>query len=152
MAEALQHISISRVHIQLLLLLLTLSRRSFSKTERNATRHDSSGGVMKQDSFGSGRVRSGERRSLPDSTQASLFFRSALTIAPFTAHFVLPAEVLEQALLSLDKLSENSLAKKKLRCRIQETTNIFFRVSSGATYYERDKMNAITRGIHNNLI
>ena len=80
------------------------------------------------------------------------FFRSARTIAPFTAHFVLLAEVLEQALLSLDKLSENSLAKKKLRCRIQESTNIFFRVSSGATYYERDKMNAITRGVHNNLI
>ena len=54
---------------------------------------------------GSGRVGSGECHSLPDSTQALLFFRSALTIAPFTEHFVLPAERLEQAMLSLDMLS-----------------------------------------------
>ena len=63
-------------------------------------------------------------------------------------HFVLLAELLEQAVLSFDNLS-----KKKLRCRIQETKkNIFFSVSSEATYYERDKMNAITCSIHNNLI
>ena len=75
---------------------------------------------MKRESFGSGRARSGERRSLPDSTQASLFFRLALTIAPFTVHFW-TAELLEQAALLLDKLS-----KKKLRCRIQETTTYIF--------------------------
>ena len=73
---------------------------------------------MKRESFGSGRVRSGERRSLPDSTQASLFFRFAQTIASLTVHFVLLAE---QAVLLLDKLS-----KKKLRCRIQETTTFIF--------------------------
>ena len=56
---------------------------------------------MKRESFGSGRVRSGERRSLPYSTQASLFFRFAQTIAPFTVHFVLLAELLEQAVLLL---------------------------------------------------
>ena len=33
---------------------------------------------------GSGRVGSGESRSLPVPTQASLFFRSAVTIAPLT--------------------------------------------------------------------
>ena len=76
---------------------------------------------MKRESFGSGRVKSGERRSLPDPTQVSLFFRFALTIAPFTVHFVLLAELLEQAVLLLDKLS-----KKKLRCRVQETTTYIF--------------------------
>ena len=38
---------------------------------------------------GSGRVGSGERLSLPNSTQAALFFRSAVAIAPLTMHFVL---------------------------------------------------------------
>ena len=36
-----------------------------------------------------GWVGSGERLSLPNSTQASLFFRSAVAIAPLTMHFVL---------------------------------------------------------------
>ena len=54
---------------------------------------------------GSGRVGSGERLSLPNSTQASLFFRSAVAIAPFTVHFVLLAHRLKQAMLSLDRLS-----------------------------------------------
>ena len=39
----------------------------------------------------------------------------------FTVHFVFLAELLEQAVLSLDNLS-----KKKLRCRIQETTKYIF--------------------------
>ena len=34
---------------------------------------------------GSGRVGSGERRSLPNSTQASLFFRSAVAILLWTS-------------------------------------------------------------------
>ena len=66
---------------------------------------------MKRESFGSGWVKSGERRSLPDDQ----------TIAPFTVHFVLPAELLEQAVLLLDKLS-----KKKLRCRVQESKTYIF--------------------------
>ena len=41
-------------------------------------------------------------------TQASLFFRSAVTIAPFTVHLVLPAERLEQAMLSINKLSKKN--------------------------------------------
>ena len=56
---------------------------------------------------GSGRVVSrsvqvepGERCSLPDWTLASLFFRSAVTIAPLNGLFVLPAEGFEQAMLS----------------------------------------------------
>ena len=57
---------------------------------------------------GSGWVASGERRSLLDSTQASLFFRSAVTIVPFTVHFVLQHERLEQAMLSLNKLSKKN--------------------------------------------
>ena len=32
---------------------------------------------------------------LPESTQAALLFRSALTIAPFAVHFILLAESLE---------------------------------------------------------
>ena len=58
---------------------------------------------------GSGWVGSGERRSLLDSTQASLFlFGSAVTIVPFTVHFVLQYERLEQAMLSLSKLSKKN--------------------------------------------
>ena len=56
---------------------------------------------------GSGWVGSGERRSLLDSTQASLFlFGSDVTIVPFTVHFVLQYELFEQAMLSLSKLSK----------------------------------------------
>ena len=65
---------------------------------------------------GSGRVVSGsvqvepdERCSLPDWTLASIFFRSAVTIAPLIGLFVLPAEGFEQAMLSLDKLSQKKL-------------------------------------------
>ena len=64
----------------------------------------------------------------PDSTQASLFFRSALTIAPFTEHFVLLAERLEQATLSLDKLSIKAVMQTSSECYRH-----FLRVSSGAT-------------------
>ena len=85
------------------MLLQAFSSHSFSKTERNGTRHNSSGGMKNGGGFG--RVGSGECHSLPDSTQALLFFRSALTIAPFNEHFVLPAERLEQAMLLLDMLS-----------------------------------------------
>ena len=57
-----------------------------------------------------GRIGLGERRSLPDSTQALLFFCSAVTIAPLTGHFVLLAERLKQAVLSLNKLSKKKKA------------------------------------------
>ena len=90
------------------MLLQAFSSYSFSKTERNGTQHNSSGVVKNEGGLGrvgSGRVGSGECHSLPDSTQALPFFRSALTIAPFTEHFVLPTERLEQAMLSLDMLS-----------------------------------------------
>ena len=51
-------------------------------------------------------VEPGECSSLSDWTLASLFFRSAVTIAPLIRLFVLPAEGFEQAMLSLDKLSQ----------------------------------------------
>ena len=61
---------------------------------------------------GSGWVGSGERRSLLDSTQASLFlFGSDVTIVPFTVHFVLQYERFEQAMLSLSKLSKKKINK-----------------------------------------
>ena len=54
---------------------------------------------------GSGRIGLGR---VLNSTQpkSHFFFRSALTIVPFTVHFVLQYEGLEQAMLSLDKLSK----------------------------------------------
>ena len=106
---------------------------------------------MKRESFGSGQVRSGERRSLPDSTQASLFFRFAQTIAPFTVHFVLLAELLEQAVLLLEKV-----VKEKAPMQSTRNYNIYFFesvVEPLITKEEsRDKMNAITCGTHNKLI
>ena len=96
------------------MLLQAFSSYSFSKTERNGTRHNSSGVV--KNGGGLGRVGSGECHSLPDSTQALLFFRSALTIAPFTEHFVLPAERLEQAMLSLDMLSIKAVMQTTTDC------------------------------------
>ena len=59
----------------------------------------------KREKFGSGWVGSGERRSLPDSTSVYLFFRSIVTIAPFTVRLVLLAELLQLTVLSLEKLS-----------------------------------------------
>ena len=82
-----------------------------------------------------GRVGSGELRSLPESTQASLFFRSALTIAPFIVHFVLLVERLKQALLSLDKLSKTK--KRAVMQNARDYHIYFLRVSRGATYYEK---------------
>ena len=82
MNQAVKHVYVSKAQSKLVLSSLAFSRCSFSKTERNGTRQDSSGGVEKR--VGSGRVGSGESRSLPVPTQASLFFRSAVTIAPLT--------------------------------------------------------------------
>ena len=79
-----------------------------------------------------GRIGSGERRSLPDSTQAPFFFRSALSFAPFTVHFVLLTERLKQAILSVNKLS-----KKAVMQNTKDYNIYFLRVSCGATYYER---------------
>ena len=59
---------------------------------------------------GSGRIGLGRVGWTPFLTRLdpslTFFFRSALTIVPFTVHFVLQYEGLEQALLSLDKLSK----------------------------------------------
>ena len=87
MNQAVKHVYVSKAQSKLVLSSLAFSRCSFSKTERNGTRQDSSGGVEKRvgsGRVGSGRVGSGESRSLPVPTQASLFFRSAVTIAPLT--------------------------------------------------------------------
>ena len=92
MTQAVKHVYVSKAQSKLVLSSLAFSRCSFSKTERNGTRQDSSGGVEKRVGSGrvgsgrvvSGRVGSGESRSLPVPTQASLFFRSAVTIAPLT--------------------------------------------------------------------
>ena len=58
------------------------------KTKRNGTQQGSSGGVKNQVGALSSRVESGKRRSLPVSTQASLFFRCAMAVAQLTLHFV----------------------------------------------------------------
>ena len=97
MTQAVKHVYVSKAQSKLVLSSLAFSRCSFSKTERNGTRQDSSGGVEKRvgsgrvssgrvgsGRVGSGRVGSGESRSLPVPTQASLFFRSAVTIALLT--------------------------------------------------------------------
>ena len=97
MTQAVKHVYVSKAPSKLVLSSLAFSRCSFSKTERNGTRQDSSGGVEKRvgsgrvssgrvgsGRVGSGRVGSGESRSLPVPTQASLFFRSAVTIALLT--------------------------------------------------------------------
>ena len=62
---------------------------------------------------GSGRVQVGSGRGgwtlFFTRLDSSLnFFRSAVTIAPLIGLFVLPAEGFEQAMLSLDKLSQKS--------------------------------------------
>ena len=82
MTQAVKHVYVSKAPSKLVLSSLAFSRCSFSKTERNGTRQDSSGGVEKRvgsgrvssGRVGSGRVGSGESRSLPVPTQASLFF------------------------------------------------------------------------------
>ena len=103
---------------------------------------------------GSGWVGSGERCSLLDSTQASLFlFGSAVTIVPFTVHFVLQYERLEQAMLSLNKLPKNNNNNNNNNYNNNNNNNnnnnkavmqnkshhyrYFLRVSSGTTYYEK---------------
>ena len=116
----------------MLLLSQAFSRRSCSKTKRNGTQQDTSGGVKKWVGAVSGRVESGKRRSLHVSTQASLFFRCTIAIAQITVHFVLLAERLEQAVLSLDKLSIKSVMQNT-----SDYCRYFLRVSGGATYYER---------------
>ena len=57
MNQAVKHVYVSKAQSKLVLSSLAFSRCSFSKTERNGTRQDSSGGVEKR--VGSGRVGSG---------------------------------------------------------------------------------------------
>ena len=57
MTQAVKHVYVSKAQSKLVLSSLAFSRCSFSKTERNGTRQDSSGGVEKR--VGSGRVGSG---------------------------------------------------------------------------------------------
>ena len=91
--------------------------------------------------MGSGWVRSGEHPSLLDSAQGSLFlFGSAVTIVSFTVHFVLQYERLEQAMLSLNKLSKNNNNNNNNKAAMQNKSHhnrYFLRVSSGTTYYEK---------------
>ena len=54
MTQAVKHVYVSKAQSKLVLSSLAFSRCSFSKTERNGTRQDSSGGVEKR--VGSGRV------------------------------------------------------------------------------------------------
>ena len=83
--------------------------------------------------FRVGSVGSSERRFSPNSTQASLFFRSAVTIAPFTGlFFVLLAERLKQAVLLLNKLFVKPVMRTTSDCY-----RYFLRDSSAATYYKR---------------
>ena len=80
-SQTVKHVSISRVHIQLLLLSLAFSRRSFSKTERSGTRYDGSGGVIKRGSFVSVRVGSGEPLE-PTRPKPNSFFGSPWVSRP----------------------------------------------------------------------
>ena len=57
MTQAVEHVYVSKAQSKLVLSSLAFSRCSFSKTERNGIRQDSSGGVEKR--VGSGRVESG---------------------------------------------------------------------------------------------
>ena len=134
MSQVVQHISLSRAHIWSRLFSPAFSRSSFCKTERKGTRHDSNGGVIQWESVGSGRVGSGRVGWTPFFTwlDPRLFFRSTLTIVPFTVHFVLLAERLRQAVLSLYRLW-----KKAVMQNARDYQIYFLRVSSGATYYER---------------
>ena len=139
MSQAVQHISLSRAHIWSRLFSPAFSRSSFCKTERKGTRHDSNGGVIQWESVGSGLVGSGRVGSgrvgwTPFFTwlDPRLFFRSTLTIVPFTVHFVLLAECVRQAVLTLYRLW-----KKAVMQNARDYQIYFLRVSSGATYYER---------------
>ena len=53
-----------------------------------------------------------------------------------------------------NRLCYHSITCQRKSCdaEYKRLKNIFFHVSSEATYYERDKMSAITCSIHNNLI
>ena len=134
MVQAVQHISISRAHIQLLLLLLALSRRSFSKTKRNVTRHDSSGRVMKRESFGSGRVGLSRVNAVLCLTRPkphSFFGSPRLSrLSLYTSFYQLNCS---------NRLSYYSISCQRKSCdaEYKKLQHIFFRVSSGATYNER---------------
>ena len=154
MSQVVQHISLSRAHIWSRLFSPAFSRSSFCKTQRKGTRHDSKGGVIQWESVGSGlvgsdrvgsgrvwsgrvgsgRVGSGRVGWTPFFTwlDPRLFFRSTLTIVPFTVHFVLLAECVRQAVLALYRLW-----KKAVMQNARDYQIYFLRVSSGATYYER---------------
>ena len=64
-----------------------------------------------------------------------------MTIVPFTVHFVLQYERLEQAMLSLSKLSKNNNNNNNNNKAVMQDTShyhiYFLRVSGGATYYEK---------------
>ena len=68
-----------------------------------------------------------------------------MTIVPVTVHFVLQYERLEQAMLSLSKLSKKNkiiiiIINNNNKAVMQDTSHYhiyFLRVSSGATYYEK---------------
>ena len=62
MTQAVKHVYVSKAQSKLVLSSLAFSRCSFSKTERNGTRQDSSGGVEKR--VGSGRVGSGRVKAV----------------------------------------------------------------------------------------
>ena len=62
----------------------------------------------------------------------------AVTIVPFTVHFILQHELLEQAMFSLDKLSKKN--DNNNEAVMQNTSHYYrylLRVSCGATYYEK---------------
>ena len=103
-----------------------------SKTPVTNTYHQWRRWSDKTGEFRVGSARSSERRSSPNSTQASLFFRSAVTYAPFTGHFVLLAERLKQAVLSLNKLFVKAVMRTTSDCY-----RYFLRDSIAATNYKR---------------
>ena len=64
-----------------------------------------------------------------------------MTIVSFTVHFVLQYERLEQAMLSLNKLSKNNNNNNNNNKAVMQNKShryrYFLRVSSGTTYYEK---------------
>ena len=63
------------------------------------------------------------------------FFRTTVTIAPCTVHFVLLHERLGQAILSINKLSQRKRKKSEMQNTIaSHYYKYYLRVSSGATY------------------
>ena len=107
MTQAVKHVYVSKAQSKLVLSSLAFSRCSFKMVHGKivAAEWKNGSGRVSSGRVGSGRVGSGESRSLPVSTQASLFFRSAVTIAPLTYFALLFTSWTPRRGCDADKLS-----------------------------------------------